>query len=158
MHPRVIWAIIRKDALDIWLNKSTLGGLIVPANFDSPLRAGNRPVLSLFLNGSTVNAQTEALLQTAIINYARAIANPQPPVTITTAVINPPSSTSTGAPLAQVYTPLVLLLSLIVGTTIIPLLLLEEKAKKTLRMLLVTPASFMDILIGSARDHLGKEY
>jgi ABC-2 type transport system permease protein len=200
VHPRVIWAIVRKDALDIWLNKSTLGGLIypiimslmfyfisyliggggtnlliynpgnsspaqvvvgafrdskvtqagsaaeveaafgpdgtqkkssyalgliLPANFDSSLRAGNRPALSLFLNGSTVNAQTEALLQTAIINYARAIANPQPPVTITTAVINPPSSTNTGALLAQVYTPLVLLLSLIVGTTFIPLLLLE---------------------------------
>lgn len=223
MHPRVIWAIVRKDALDIWLNKSTLGGLIypiimslvfflishlvvsrgtslliynpgnsslaqvvvkafpnsvitqagseaeveaafgpngaqkkssyalgliLPANFDSDLRAGNHPAISLFLNGSTVNAKTEALLQTAVINYARAIANPQPPVTITTAVINPPSSTSTGVLLAQVYTPLVLLLSLIVGTTFIPLLLLEEKEKKTLRMLLVTPASFMDILAG----------
>jgi ABC-2 type transport system permease protein len=223
MYPRVIWAIIRKDALDIWLNKSTLGGLIypiimslvfffishlagnkgtslliynprnssvaqvvvgafgdskvtqassaaeveaafgpngtqnkssyalgliVPANFDRDLRAGNRPALSLFLNGSTVDAQTEALLQTAIINYARAIANPQPPVTITTAAINPPSSTSTESLLAQVYTPLVLLLSLTVGTTFIPLLLLEEKEMKTLRMLLVTPASFMDILTG----------
>ena len=30
MHPRVIWAIVRKDALDIWLNKSTLIGLIYP--------------------------------------------------------------------------------------------------------------------------------
>jgi ABC-2 type transport system permease protein len=223
MHLRVIWAIIRKDALDIWLNKSTLFGLIypifmslvfllishlvgrssnnlliynpgntnlaqvvaeafqnpkvtqassaaevkaafgpngtqkkstytlgliLPANFDSSLRAGNRPAMSLFLNGSSVNAQTEALLQTAIINYARATANPQPPVTITTAVINPSSSTKTGALLAQVYSPLVLLLSLIVGTTFIPLLLLEEKEKKTLRMLLVTPASFSDILIG----------
>jgi ABC-2 type transport system permease protein len=223
MHPRVIWAIIRKDALDIWLNKSTLFGLIypivmslvfllishlvgrssnnlliynpgnsnlaqvvaeafqnpevtrassaaeveaafgpngtqnkssyalgliLPTNFDSGLRAGTRPTLGLFLNGSSVNAQTEALLQSAIINHARATANPQPPVRITTTVINPPSSTSTGALLAQVYSPLVLLLSLIVGTTFIPLLLLEEKEKKTLRMLLVTPASFNDILIG----------
>ena len=223
MHPRVIWAIVRKDALDIWLNKSTLIGLIypiimslafflishlvgskgtslliynpgnsslaqvvveafrdstvtqagsaaeveaafgsngtqkkssyalgliLPANFDSDLRAGNRPALSLFLNGSTVNAQTEALLQTAIINYARTIANPQTAVTINTAVINPASSANTGVLLAQVYTPLVLLLSLTVGTTFIPLLLLEEKEKKTLRMLLVTPASFRDILIG----------
>jgi ABC-2 type transport system permease protein len=223
VNARVIWAIVRKDALDIWHNKSTLGGLIypiimslvfffishlvgskgtslliynpgnssmaqvvvkafpnsilsqassaaeveaafgpngtqkkspyalgliIPSNFDSSLRSGDRSVLSLFLNGSTVNAQTEALLQTAIINYARAIAAPQPPVTIATAVINPPSQKSTGDLMAQVYTPLVLLLSLIVGTTFIPLLLLEEKEKKTLRMLLVTPASFMDILTG----------
>ncbi len=36
-----------------------------------------------------------------------------------------------------------------VGITIIPLLLLEEKEKKTLRMLLVTPCSFVDILVGN---------
>ena len=79
---------------------------------------------------------------------ARAIANPQPPVTITTAMINPPSTTNKGVLLGQIYTPLVLLLSLTVGTSFIPLLLLEEGEKKTLRMLLVTPASFEEILIG----------
>ncbi len=41
-----------------------------------------------------------------------------------------------------------LLLALTVGTGFISLLLLEEKEKKTLRMLLVTPASFGDILAG----------
>jgi hypothetical protein len=30
MHPRIIWAIICKDFLDIWINKSTLGGLVFP--------------------------------------------------------------------------------------------------------------------------------
>jgi ABC-2 type transport system permease protein len=222
MHPRIIWAIVRKDVLDIWLNKSTMIGLIypiimsllfflishliggtqnnvlvynpgnsglvqvlekafpntqvtqagsaaeveaafgpdgarkksayavglaLPANFDRDLKAGARPSLFLFLNGDTVNPQTEALLETAIVNYTRAVAIPQPPVTITAAMINPPTATNSGAILGQVYTPLVLLLSLTVGTSFIPLLLLEEKEKKTLRMLLVTPASFRDILI-----------
>jgi ABC-2 type transport system permease protein len=35
-----------------------------------------------------------------------------------------------------------------VGTTFVPQLLIEEKEKKTLRMLMVTPASFEDILLG----------
>jgi ABC-2 type transport system permease protein len=223
VNPRIIWAIVRKDFLDIWLNKATLGGLIfpillsllwllishlvggkttnlmiynpgnsslaqvveqafpnasivrassanevqsafganganvkssytvglvLPENFDASLRAGTTPSLSLYLNGSTVTQQTKALLKTAIINYARAIASPKPPVTIDTTMINPPSNENAGVILEQVYTPLALLLSLIVGTTFTPLLLLEEKEKKTLRMLLVTPASFNDILVG----------
>lgn len=223
MHPCVIWAIVRKDFLDIWLNKSTLGGLlfpiilslvwllighliggtrtnlliynlgnsklaqvvqqafpgakvtqassaaevqaafgpdgakvksdytlglVLPVNFEDSLRAGSIPSLSLFLNGTSVNAQTAALLQTAIVNYARAIASPQPPMTINTAVINRASSTNAAVLMGQICTPLALLLSLTVGTTFIPLLLLEEKEKKTLRMLLVTPASFGDILAG----------
>jgi ABC-2 type transport system permease protein len=41
-----------------------------------------------------------------------------------------------------------LAISLVVGITFIPMLLLEEKEKKTLRMLLVSPASFIDILVG----------
>ncbi len=30
MRPRIIFAIARKDAIDIWLNRVTLGGLIYP--------------------------------------------------------------------------------------------------------------------------------
>lgn len=37
---------------------------------------------------------------------------------------------------------------MVIGTTFIPQLLIEEKEKKTLRMLMVTPASFEDVLIG----------
>lgn len=223
MHPRIIWAIIRKDLLDIWLNKSTLGGLIfpiilsslwlfignliggnktvlliynpgnstlaqavvqvlpyseivqatsggevhaafglngakvksayavgliLPEDFEDSLEAGNPPLISLYLNGSMVNAQTQALLQIDIINYARAIANPQPPVRIDTIVINPSSTKSPGVILKSVYLPLALLVSLMVGVTFIPLLLLEEKERKTLRMLMVAPVSFTDILVG----------
>jgi ABC-2 type transport system permease protein len=223
MHPRAIWAIARKEALDLLTNKSTLGGLlfpillslvwlliskavggtttdilvydpggsnivqvvmaafprlevtqansagevtaafgpdgtrkttpyavglIVPADFEKNLRSGTRLQLQLYLNGSTVNAQMEALIQAAINNYSRAVANPQPPVDLATAVINPPSSTNAVVEMKAFYAPLALLLSLIVGTVLVPQLLIEEKEKKTLRMLMVTPASFEDVLMG----------
>jgi hypothetical protein len=64
-------------------------GLAIPENFDDSLRSGISPSISLYLNGSVVNAQTQALLQIDIINFARAIASPQPPVTINTTLINP---------------------------------------------------------------------
>lgn len=223
MHPRMIWAIARKDFLDIWLNKSALAGLVfpiilsliwllignlvgsskssilvynpgnsplaqaiaqvfpgaetlqagsaaevesafgtdgakvksaysvglvIPPDFESALRAGSLPPISLYLNGSMVNEQTQALLQAGIFNYARAIANPQPPVKVNTIVINPPKTSNAGAILKLVYLPMALLASLMVGITFIPQLLLEEKERKTLRMLLVSPASFSDILVG----------
>lgn len=223
MHPRVIWAIIRKDAIDIWLNKPTLvgliypilmslvfllisrvvggsadnllvfdpgesslvqvvatafpnakvvragsaaeveaafrandtrqkgayaAGLILPSSFDKDLRAGGRPALRVFVNRATVNAPSVESLRTAIVNYARTVAQPQPPVEVSIIEINPPATANTGAILGRVYTPLVVLLSLTVGTTFMPLLLLEEKERKTLRMLLVTPASFADVLMG----------
>ncbi|MGD0611862.1 MAG: ABC transporter permease [Anaerolineales bacterium] len=223
MHLRAIWAIARKDALDLWRNKSTLGGLlfpillsllwlligkiignsstdilvynpgnsdiaqvvvaafpnsrvtqsgsagdvtaafgasgtpattrysvglIVPADFDDSLSSGSRPKLQLYLDGNTVNAQTEALIQAAIANYSRTIVSPQPPVDLTTTVINPSPKINAGVALAKVYVPLALLVSLIVGTTFMPQLLIEGKEKKTLRMLMVTPVSFEDVLIG----------
>ncbi|MGE5250664.1 MAG: ABC transporter permease [Bacteroidota bacterium] len=222
MHPRIIWALVRKDLLDVWLNKSAVVGLIypiimsllfllisrlvgssttdmliydpgssglaevvahafpnarvtragsaaeveaafgpngarkkipyevglvLPQGLDAGLRAGARPALSLYLNGSSVKKQAQAMLQTAIVSYARTVASPAPPVIVNPVVINPPSTEDAGVILGQIYTPIVLLLSLTVGTSFIPMLLIEEKEKKTLRMLLVTPASFRDILI-----------
>jgi ABC-2 type transport system permease protein len=223
MHLRAIWAIARKDALDLWMNKATLGGLlapivlslvwlligkmigksatdviiynpgnssvaqvavaafpnsqvtqagsagevtaafgaagtptaanyavglVVPVDFDARLGTGAQPQLQLYLDGKTVNAQTQALIQAAIVNYCRAIASPQPPVDLTTTVVNPSRRTNPGAEVAKVYVPLALLVSLVVGTTFMPQLLIEEKEKKTLRMLMVTPASFEDVLFG----------
>jgi ABC-2 type transport system permease protein len=140
---------LKESRIDVVKVKSSYAvGLVLPAGFDQNLKAEPAPTLSLFINETTVNSQTETLLKTAIINYACAIADPQPPVTIGTTVINPHSTENAGVILRQVYTTLVLLLSLIVGTTYIPLLVIEEKGKKTLRLLMDTPASFSDILAG----------
>jgi ABC-2 type transport system permease protein len=223
MHPRLIWAVARKDALDLWLNRSTLGGLllpillslvwlligkmlgnattdilvcnpgnsnvaqvvaasfsdsqlaqagsatevtaafdpngaqvttkyavglIVPKDFDNSLRTGTHPQLQLYLDGKTVSAQTQALIQASIINFSRTLASPQVPVDLTTNVVNPSPQTNAGAELAKVYAPLALLVSLVIGTGFMPQLLIEEKEKRTLRMLMVTPASFEDVLFG----------
>ncbi len=231
MHPRLILAIARKDALDILLNKSTLSllispillallflgigsllgskttnvlvynpgksavegvlksayqdikityvnapeevssafgpdgthknstyalGLVVPADFESSLRAGGHPQLQLFLNGDSTSNQQRTLLQGAIANYSRTIANPQPPANITVATINPPKVIDTGTYDVNImYSSAILLISFLAGTSLVPGLLVEEKEKKTLRMLMVTPASFTDVVIGKLLVGLG---
>jgi ABC-2 type transport system permease protein len=121
--------------------------LVVPADFDSALQAGSQPQVHLYLNDSTLQVQGRNLVTAAILNYARTVAQPQPPVTLVTALVNP-SSDDAAVILTQVYVPITLLLSLIIGTTFVPQMLIEEKERKTLRMLMVTPASFEDILLG----------
>jgi hypothetical protein len=224
MHGRAILAVARKDALDLWLNKSTLAGLlfpiirslvwlliskavgknqtgtlvynpgqsnvaqvamatfpspqlaqassaeqvrggfassqavkasghavgmIVPADFDQSLRSGAQPELQLFVDGSAVPPPTQALLEAAITNYGRAVASPQPPLNLMAAVVNRPAATNAGVKLAQVCTSLALLLSLVVGTTFVPQLLIEEKEKGS-------PAvhgGSSGIMLGAARGH-----
>jgi ABC-2 type transport system permease protein len=122
-------------------------GLIVPAGFDDSLRSGAHPHLQLYLDGGTVKAPTEALLQAAIVNFCRSMSDPRPPVDLSTTVINPSPKASVAAEMGQLYLPFSLLLSLVVGMMFVPQLLLEEKEKKTLRMLMVSPASFADVLV-----------
>jgi ABC-2 type transport system permease protein len=223
MHLRHIWAIARKDALDLWLNKATMGGLlapiilslvylligkvvgksttdilvynpgnsnvsqvvvaafsspkvtqagsveevttafgdqgtkaktlyatglIIPADFDQQLQSSAQPAMQLYFDEKTVSTQTQTLIKAAIVNYSRTIASPHAPVTLSVTVINQSTKKNGAFDLSKFYAPLGLLVSLIVGMSFMPQLLIEEKEKKTLRMLMVTPVSFEDVLVG----------
>ncbi|HEU5379542.1 MAG TPA: ABC transporter permease [Ktedonobacteraceae bacterium] len=123
-------------------------GLIIPANFDSALQAGQRPQASLYVNESNVDPHQALLLQSALLNYARAVAHPQEPLQLNMTAINPPATANIGIALGTFYSAAGLLVSFMVGTSLMPGLLIEEKEKKTLRMLMVTPASFTDVVLG----------
>src|SRR6266702_4294297 len=79
-------------------------GLVVPADFDANLRAGGHPQLNLYVDGSQVgNVQSQLLLR-ALTDYARSVANPQPPASITVATVNPPSPANNALQdIGQVY-------------------------------------------------------
>ncbi|HEX8032480.1 MAG TPA: ABC transporter permease [Ktedonobacterales bacterium] len=229
MHRRAIFAIVRKDALDALINKSTLvalltpillavlfatltqlfgsktnnlliynpgnsaveqvvsgafanvqitragspeevaavfgadgthkhsdyaAGLVVPSDFEASLRAGGHPQIQLFTDGDQLNTHARDLMVLALTNYSRAVASPTPPVRIGVATINPPMP-SPIADLGTFYAMAALLSSLIVGTSLMPGLLIEEKDKKTIRMLMVSSASWGDIIAGKLLVGLG---
>ncbi len=130
-------------------------GLVIPANFDAALRQGGHPQMSLYINGDDVNIQQRQLLQSAIMNYSRVVANPSPPTSINMATINPPAPTTIGQDLGTLYITTALLVSFMVSTSLVGSLLVEEKEKKTLRMLMVSPASFGDVVLGKLLVGLG---
>lgn len=76
------------------------------------------------------------------------VAAPQPPANLVVSTINPPRATSAAQGLSSVYGPISLLLSLSIGLTLMPIRLIEEKERKTLRMILVAPASYADVILG----------
>ncbi len=120
-------------------------GLVVPPNFETNLKAGDRPTLQLYINGDDIDNQQSQLLQSAIANYSRAVVSPAP-ITLTTSTINPPASKSIGEAVAGLYALTALLSSFFIGMAVVPGLIVEEKEKKTLRMLMVSPASWADVI------------
>lgn len=120
-------------------------GLVVPPDFEANLRAGKQPTLQLYINGDSINNQQSQLLQSAIANYSRAVVSPAP-ITLSTSTINPPARNSLFTTLVGIYALSALLASLLVGIAIAPGLLIEEKEKKTLRVLMVSPASWADVI------------
>ena len=136
----------KKSAYDV--------GLIIPADFEQSLRAGAHLQVELYLNGANITTQQNILLQATIKNYARTVATPIPPASLITATINPQTSRSPFK-VSKFYSIIVLPISLLVGLTLMPGLLIEEKEKKTLRMLMVSPASFADVVLGKVVVALG---
>lgn len=122
-------------------------GLVVPAEFDASLRTGSHAQVALYTNGDEVNSQQRVLLLSALDAYSRGVASPQSPASILVATVNPPAA-SLALNLGKFYAVAALLSSFLVGTALVPGLLIEEKEKKTLRMLMVSSASWGDIIAG----------
>jgi prepilin signal peptidase PulO-like enzyme (type II secretory pathway) len=55
MRPRIVWAIVRIDFLNIWLNKSTLGGLVSPLILSLSLGLLFGPLFNSVQSASTVS-------------------------------------------------------------------------------------------------------
>ncbi|GCE48494.1 ABC-2 type transport system permease protein [Thermosporothrix hazakensis] len=125
-------------------------GLIIPEDFDALLRKGAHPDLGLYINGSEIpqGAAAKTTLMSVVNSYASSLSNPVP-VRFSVVTINPPDAhqLSLTQQMNGFYGGIALLMSFLTGMTIVPNLLVEEKEKKTLRMLMVSPASFADILI-----------
>ena len=128
-------------------------GLVVPADFDAQLRRGEHPDVRLFLNGNELDNRDRAVLMRLVTYYASATINPQP-VNLSLAMINPPRATPV-ADVSSSYIALSLLMSFLMGTSLMASLLVEEKEKKTLRMLMVSPASYGDVIMGKLLVGLG---
>lgn len=127
-------------------------GLIVPTDFETSIREEQHPQLILYTNGDHMAEPQRQAIERLLIDYAQMVANPQPAIGIEHTTINPPVEENRYdlEALNSVYAGVILLISFYASLFLLPSLLIEEKEKKTIRTLMVSPASFTDIVLGKA--------
>ncbi|MBA2393233.1 MAG: ABC transporter permease [Ktedonobacteraceae bacterium] len=128
-------------------NISYILGVVIPAHFESGVRMGAHPQIQLYVNDTYLGDNSEKLLEHAISDYTRGLTSPQTPLSFAVTTVNLPMTSNYALDYAQRYAMAGLLYSLTIGIAFVPGMLIEEKEKKTLRMLMVSPASWGDIVL-----------
>lgn len=132
--------------------KKATGGLVVPVNFDADVAAGKEPQFTVYVNSkkSIIEQATfRQLMERQVLSLVKQ------PVTARPVWIDlgkePGSQAGEKPDLNRMLLPLLLLLALaMTGALVVPLLLVEEKEKRTLDFLLTSPASLTEIVTGKA--------
>ncbi len=122
-------------------------GMIVPPGFDASLNREEHPQLTLYFNDDQMSEMQRQLEVETITDYATSVSQKQLPVIITPTTIKPFILTF-NLDLSTFYVAMALFTSISVGISLVSTLLVEEKEKKTLRMLLVSPATLTDVAMG----------
>jgi len=125
------------------------GGLVLPRGFDAALRSGDRPPLQLYLSGESL-AKTRATLALLTAGLVRDVAGAPGPIEVEVVATRGGSS----LPLSERLIPLLVMLAVIIAGVFVPSAsLVEEKERRTLAALLVTPASMTEVM--AAKGVLG---
>jgi ABC-2 type transport system permease protein len=136
-------------------------GVVVPANAIADAKAGKQPQVELYINAAKqkdeIGRQRTSIYFTS---FFTAQANQQPPIKLVSETVNKPKEADTSPlnkffsnpnALASFYGGFTLgLTPIIIGMLVLPVLLVEEKEKKTLRFMLTTPARTSEIVIAKA--------
>ena len=132
--------------------RKAIGGLVVPVNFDSDATAGKQPELKVYVNNKKTVFEQAAFRRLLDQQVRAAVKQPEPAHLVWIDVDKDTSEQNRrGMALDQMMLPLLLILTLgMIGSMVVPLLLVEEKEKRTLDFLLSSPARLKEIVAGKA--------
>ncbi|MCK4355927.1 ABC transporter permease, partial [Candidatus Bipolaricaulota bacterium] len=117
-------------------------GAALPENFDEDALSGNSIVLPAYVWGESL-AKNRGILLATINSAVRQLAGQEVPVHIETTTLGDAQS----VPWSDRLLPLVLLVAVAMGGVMVPAsLMVDEKQKRTLTALAITPATLGDIL------------
>jgi ABC-2 type transport system permease protein len=132
--------------------RKAIAGLVVPPNFASEIAAGRQPELTVYLNNQK-NVFEQAAFRRLLDQMVRAFAKQPEPAKLVWVDIDKEAKNEIagGTGLDQMLLPLLLILTFgMTGAFVVPLLIVEEKEKRTLDFLLSSPASLREIIAGKA--------
>ncbi len=117
-------------------------GISLPENFDEDALGGSSTVLTAYVWGESL-AKNRGILLASINSAVRQLAGQEAPVHIETTTLGDAQS----VPWSDRLLPLVLLYAVTIGGIMVPAsLMVDEKQKRTLTALAITPATLGDIL------------
>ncbi len=118
-------------------------GIVLPAGFDGRVAAGETVEIQAFVWGESL-ARNRAVLSAVIADETRSLAGREIPVEIVTTTLGDAEEIPWGDRLL----PLVVIMAVIMGGTMVPATsLVDEKQKRTLRALAITPTTLADVFL-----------
>lgn len=118
-------------------------GMVLPADFDSSVMQGEETELTTYIWGESL-AKNRIILGATIANLVRELTGQEAPVEIETITLGDEVS----IPWNDRLLPFIVLMAVFLGGLLLPAAsVIEEKEKKTLQALVITPASVGDIFI-----------
>jgi ABC-2 type transport system permease protein len=117
-------------------------GLVLPEGFDAAVRAGERPLLQLYAAGESL-ASDRLVVALTTTDLVRQVAGRPPPVEVEVVALG-----EVPLDLALRALPLLVIFAVAVGGAMVPAMsLVEEKERRTLDAVLVTPVTITDVLV-----------
>ena len=118
-------------------------GLVLPANLDSQLQSEETAALTVYLWGESL-LKDRALLGTAMAGMFHELAGQEPPLDIQTTILGEGESIAW----EQRLLPLLVMMTIILGGSMIPATsLVEEKQKRTLTAVVTSAVSLEEVFI-----------
>ncbi len=141
--PEELMEVVRKEAV---------GGLALPAGFDEAVRAGQTPEATLLFNSRRGGGELAAWRRLVDEQLRELAGLPAVAKLVERDVNGSALGGQPSGPSLQSYTLIMLLLIglAMIGVFVVPTLLVEEKEKRTLKTILVSPASSADVVAGKA--------
>ena len=119
------------------------GGLVLPAGFDTAIRAGDQPELRFYLGGESL-ASNRVIIAITTLDLVRAVAGEATPVLVEVITLGEETLDLMTRLLALIVMMVVALAGVIVTATAV----LQEKTQKTLSAMLVSPCTMSEVLLG----------
>lgn len=131
--------------------KEAIGGIVIPADFDRQVEAGQQPELKVYFNGRGGGGGLASFHQLVREQSWKLVEHNMPVRLTFRDVAQPGGKPSREFNPQATFLVLLLVMSLaMVGAFVVPTLLVEEKEKRTLLALQASPATSSDIVIGKA--------
>ena len=124
-------------------------GLVLPADFDARLRAGEQPELEFYIAGESL-ASTRIILGITAVDLIRDVSGDDPPVEVVMTLLGDEDF----VPIGDRLLPMMLYFAAVLAGVFLPAAsLIDEREKRTLDAVLVTPTRMSEVLF--AKGALG---